>query len=85
MPILSPDLQYMVREPISRPANSSLMHGFVKSNQYMETSWFCQEGIAYIDGSHVFYSIQHGDTIEISSKAPVLRVFLPHNLLSKET
>ncbi|KAK9268691.1 hypothetical protein L1049_000451 [Liquidambar formosana] len=83
MPISSQDLQYMVREPITPgAANSSLMHGFVKSDQSMDTAWFCKEGMIYIDGSHVVYSIQHGDTIEISSRAPVLRVFLPHHLLT---
>ncbi|XP_059662776.1 NADH kinase [Cornus florida] len=83
MPILSKDLQYMVREPISPgEANSSLMHGVVKFEETMDTSWFCKEGLIYIDGSHVFYSIQHGDTIELSSKAPVLKVFLANHLLS---
>ncbi|KAJ6886660.1 NADH kinase [Populus alba x Populus x berolinensis] len=62
MPVLSEDLQYMVREPISPGAAIRLMHGVI-----------------YIDGSHVFHSIQHGDTIEMSSKAPGLKVFLPHD------
>ncbi|KAL9433053.1 hypothetical protein AB3S75_027963 [Citrus x aurantiifolia] len=82
MPILSHDLQYMVREPISpAAATSSLMHGLVKSDQSMEAMSFCKEGFVYIDGSHVFFSIQNGDVIEISSKAPALKVFLPPNLV----
>ncbi|MBA0549852.1 hypothetical protein Golob_020860 [Gossypium lobatum] len=79
MPILSRDLQYMVREPISQgPAISRLMHGLIKSDQSMDASWFSKEGFVYFDGSHVFHTIQNGDTIEISSKAPVLQVVLPH-------
>lgn len=83
MPILSQDLQYMVREPISPGvADVSLMHGLINSDQSMDTAWFCKKGLVYIDGSHVFHPVQHGDTIKISSKAPVLKVFLPHQLLS---
>ncbi|KAM5586382.1 NADH kinase [Rosa sericea] len=80
MPILSQDLQYMVREPIASGAASSLMHGFIKPHQSMEATWFCKEGIIYIDGSHVRCSVKNGDRIEISSKAPVLKVFLPHRV-----
>lgn len=83
MPILSQDLQYMVREPISPRAASGLMHRLIKSDQYIETTWFSKEGVIYIDGSHVCYSIQNGDTVEISSKAPILKLFLPHQLLSQ--
>nr|POE66549.1 nadh kinase [Quercus suber] len=43
MPILSQDLQYMVREPIFPGAASSLVHGLVKSDQYIETTWFSKE------------------------------------------
>ncbi|PKI60066.1 hypothetical protein CRG98_019551 [Punica granatum] len=74
MPILSRDIQYMVREPILPGASSSLMRGFVKPGQSMGTSWFCKEGVIYIDGSHECHQIKHGDTIEISTKAPVLRL-----------
>ncbi|XP_031266084.1 probable NADH kinase isoform X1 [Pistacia vera] len=82
MPTLSQDLQYMVREPISPPAAySNLMHGLVKSDESMEATWFSKEGFIYIDGSHIFHSIQNGDTIELSSKAPGLKVFLPPLLL----
>ncbi|KAJ7948805.1 NADH kinase [Quillaja saponaria] len=82
MPILSQDLQYMVREPISPGAASRFLHGFIKHDQSMETAWSCKEGVIYIDGSHVCYPIQNGDAIEISSKAPILKVFLPSQLLS---
>ncbi|KAL5564094.1 hypothetical protein UlMin_027258 [Ulmus minor] len=81
MPILSQELQYLVREPISAGATSSLMHGLVKSDQSMDLTWFCREGVIYIDGSHVYHSIKNGDTIQLSSKAPILKVFLPHHLL----
>ncbi|KAK7817992.1 nadh kinase [Quercus suber] len=75
MPILSQDLQYMVREPIFPGAASSLVHGLVKSDQYIETTWFSKEGMIYIDGSHVCYSVQNGDTIEISSKPQFCKYF----------
>lgn len=83
MPILSQDLQYMVREPSSPGPTSSLIHGLIKSDRYMETTWFCREGMIYIDGCHVCYPVKNGDTIEISSKAPTLKVFLPRHLLSQ--
>ncbi|KAK2967236.1 hypothetical protein RJ640_002063 [Escallonia rubra] len=83
MPIISKDLQYIVREPISPRADiSNLMHGIVQSEETMECAWYCQEGLIYIDGSHTVHSIQHGDTVELSSKAPILKVFLPRHLLS---
>ncbi|XP_073133987.1 probable NADH kinase [Henckelia pumila] len=83
MPILSNDLQYIVREPISPGALSSLMHGFVKFEERLEVTWFCSEGLVYIDGSHLVHSIGHGDVIELSSMAPSLKVYLPRHLLSQ--
>ena len=83
MPILSCDLQYMVREPIlPGAAISGLMEGLIKSDQSMDATWFCKEGLIYVDGSHVFNTIRNGDIIEISSKAPVLQVVLPPHLSS---
>ncbi|KAI3466021.1 hypothetical protein Pfo_022684 [Paulownia fortunei] len=82
MPISSKELQYMVREPISSGPTSHLMHGFVKSDETIAITWFCGEGFLYIDGSHVVHSIQHGDTIGLSSRAPMLKVYLPPHLLS---
>ncbi|KAF9589768.1 hypothetical protein IFM89_028677, partial [Coptis chinensis] len=74
----SHDLQYLVREHILHGAtNSSLMHGLIKSDESMHATWDSQEGVIYIDGSHVFHSIQNGDSIEVSSNGPVLKVFLP--------
>ncbi|XP_068665321.1 probable NADH kinase [Aristolochia californica] len=82
MPILCDDLQYMVREPIlTEAANSNLMHGIIKSDQTMYMAWHSKEGFIYIDGSNMFQSIQHGDVIELSSMAPILKVFLPPHLL----
>ncbi|WCJ32328.1 NAD(H) kinase 3 [Euphorbia peplus] len=82
MPILSQDLQYMVREPISPGASiSRLMHGIIKSDQSMEIGWFSEKGVIYVDGSHVSHSLQYGDTLQISSNAPVLKVFLPQHML----
>lgn len=73
----------MVREPISGGAASDLMYGLVKGSETMEVCWFCREGVLYIDGSHVVHSIQLGDTIELSSKAPLLKVYLSPDLLSR--
>ncbi|GAB2284312.1 hypothetical protein Dimus_018774 [Dionaea muscipula] len=82
MPILSNDLQYMVREPMMPSAlKSNVMHGFVRSGQKMEIVWSSDDGVVYIDGFHISYPIQFGDVICISSEAPVLRLFLPHHLL----
>lgn len=77
MPILSKDLQYMVREPIMPAAASSeIMHGLVKPKQVMKATWSSKEGVIYIDGSHVCHSIQYEDVVEISSNAPGLKIFL---------
>lgn len=82
MPILSKDLQYMVREPISPPMHTlSLMHGLINPNESMDIDWYTNEGFIYIDGSNMLHPVQYGDTIHISSQAPVLKIFLPHNLL----
>uniref|UniRef100_A0ACD5XR94 Uncharacterized protein n=1 Tax=Avena sativa TaxID=4498 RepID=A0ACD5XR94_AVESA len=84
MPISSHELQYMIREPISpTDADKSLLHGLVKQEQHMLVVWYNQEGAVYIDGSHVTHSIQHGDTLEISSDAPILKVILPEYLLTQ--
>lgn len=81
MPILSQDLQYMVREPINPGNLFTFMHGTVSPNQSIEMAWLCKEGVIYIDGSHVFHPIQYGDIVKISSKAPSLKVFLPTRML----
>ncbi|XP_027774547.1 NADH kinase isoform X2 [Solanum pennellii] len=84
MPILSRDLQYIVREPISPGAYNSPMHGTVKPEELMEIAWYCNEGLIYIDGSHIIHSVQHGDIIELSCKAPKLKIFLPSHLISSK-
>lgn len=80
MPILSQDLQFMVREPISpESAVSGFMHGIIKPDQSLDVTWYSKEGLIYVDGSHVLFNIQPGDTIKISSSAPALQVYLsPH-------
>ncbi|XP_004488989.1 NADH kinase isoform X2 [Cicer arietinum] len=84
MPILSRELQYMVREPISPMAVSDFTHGLIKHDQKMSATWTCRKGVIYIDGSHINFTIQDGDIVEISSQAPSLKVFLPHHLLQLE-
>jgi len=71
----------MTREPISSGAASDLMHGLIKHDQTLVATWTCRKGVIYIDGSHINHAIQDGDIIEISSRAPVLKVILPHHLL----
>ncbi|XP_057539941.1 NADH kinase [Amaranthus tricolor] len=83
MPLLSKDLQYMVREPIlPSGANASIMHGWVKADKTMEIAWSTHEGFAYIDGCYVKHPVKKGDIIELSSNAPALKIFLPPHLLS---
>jgi len=73
----------MVREPIpSGATNPSFMHGWVKPYETMDTYWFTDKGAVYVDGCHFAYTIQQGDAIQVSSKAPVLKIFLPCKLLS---
>ncbi|KAJ9551517.1 hypothetical protein OSB04_015562 [Centaurea solstitialis] len=82
MPALSKDLQYMVREPISpSTSNFRLMHGLIKPELSMDIDWYTKDGLIYIDGSHIVHPVQHGDTIQVSSQAPILKIFLPHHLL----
>ncbi|AEE36124.1 unnamed protein product [Arabidopsis thaliana] len=80
MPMLSRDLQFMVREPISPGSTASLMHSTFKPDQFMDVNWYSDHGTIYIDGCQVQHSVQLGDTIEISSDAPVLNVFLSHGI-----
>ncbi|XP_011626329.1 probable NADH kinase isoform X1 [Amborella trichopoda] len=82
MPILSRDLHYMVREPIHPGMFSHLMHGSISPDQSIHIVWKSVEGMIYIDGCHVFHPIQYGSNVEISAKAPVLKVFLPSHLVS---
>ncbi|CAA7036973.1 unnamed protein product [Microthlaspi erraticum] len=77
MPMLSRDLQFMVREPICPGSTASQMHSAFKPDQSMDVNWYSDHGAIYIDGCHVRYNVQLGDAIEISSDAPVLKVFLP--------
>ncbi|KAI4351518.1 hypothetical protein L6164_005882 [Bauhinia variegata] len=49
------------------------LHGLVK-----------RVNVVYIDGYHICHSIQDGYRIEIFSRAPILKVFLPTKLLSLE-
>ncbi|XP_042468624.1 probable NADH kinase [Zingiber officinale] len=77
MPSSSNVLQYMVREPILlSPVESPWLHGSIEPDQSMQIAWYNQEGVIYFDGSHVQYSIQHGDSIELSALAPILKVYL---------
>ncbi|VFQ84179.1 unnamed protein product [Cuscuta campestris] len=82
MPILSKELQYIVREPISHGPNKGLTHGFVKHGESMEVQWHCKDGMVAVDGSHVVYHLRQGDILSLSSAAPVLKLFLPSHLLS---
>lgn len=82
MPMSSRELQYMVREPISpRAVDIPWMHGLVRPEESMHITWYGKDGAMYIDGSNVLYSVQHGDAIKLSTKAPTLKVYLPQSLV----
>lgn len=80
MPMLSRDLQFMVREPISTGSTVTQMHSSFKPDQSMDVNWYSDHGTIYMDGCQVRYNVQLGDTVEISSDAPVLNVFLSKRL-----
>lgn len=84
MPILSRDLQYMVREPISPGSASTLMHGLIRPDQSVDVAWYSEEGTIYMDGYHAHFSVASGDTIEISTMGPVLIIYIPRVLLSDD-
>ncbi|XP_076933096.1 putative NADH kinase [Bidens hawaiensis] len=82
MPILSKNLQYMVREPGSQDtAHLSLMHGTITPRQTMVIDWYTKDGKIFIDGSNPVHPVKHGDIIQVSSHAPSLKIFLPNHLL----
>ncbi|KAG6484467.1 hypothetical protein ZIOFF_052985 [Zingiber officinale] len=82
MAISSQDLQYMAREPISpRVAEVPLLRGFVKPEQLMLIDWYTQEGVIYVDGCHVTCPLRYGNRVEVSAKAPILKVYLPREFL----
>ncbi|KAH9330380.1 hypothetical protein KI387_002488 [Taxus chinensis] len=85
MPILSRDLQYMVREPILLHDHSKVMHGWIRTNEVMHIVWGCTEGFIYIDGSHVYLPLKYGCTVQISSKSPPLQVYLHSSCLQHDT
>ncbi|EPS66418.1 hypothetical protein M569_08358, partial [Genlisea aurea] len=78
MPILSKELQYMVRESISPPPSSAAAasHGSVKPDEKLDVTWFSGQGALHIDGSHVVHHVRLGDSIHFSSAAPPLNVYL---------
>ncbi|GJX42659.1 NADH kinase [Tanacetum coccineum] len=81
MPILSTDLQYMVREPISpTSASLSLMHGLVKPNETMDIDWYTNEGLIYVDGHRNTHPVQHGDTIQSVSSCGLLAILMKRKL-----
>ncbi|GLJ16918.1 hypothetical protein SUGI_0292070 [Cryptomeria japonica] len=85
MPILSRDLQYMVREPILLPEHSKVMHGWIKTDEVMHIVWGCREGFIYIDGCHVYLPLKYGNTVQISSKCPPLQVYMHPSRLQHVT
>lgn len=81
MPILSRNLQYMVREPILLDDHTQFMHGWIQTDEIMNVVWGCRQGFIYLDGSHVFLPLKCGSTVQISSKAPPLKVYLDSSRL----
>ncbi|CAM6099549.1 unnamed protein product [Calypogeia fissa] len=76
----SPDLQYMVREPISpHPRLKDYLHGWVRPSEVMSVQWGCRRGMLYFDGSHLVHEINFGSSIQFSSNAPALKIFVRPN------
>ena len=77
MPPFSTDLQYMVREPNCPHAKQeSLMNGFIKERKMLQIYWRSRQGTVYVDGSHLCHPIKFGSTIELTSSAPPLKIFM---------
>ncbi|KAG0613104.1 hypothetical protein M758_6G077300 [Ceratodon purpureus] len=76
MPVLSTNLQYMVREPNSpHPNYTRFMQGFLESKRILKIDWRSMKGVVYVDGSHLCYPIDFGCKIDVSNDAPPLRIF----------
>lgn len=77
MALPSPDLQYMVREPIApHPRFKDYLHGWVRPGEVMNLRWGCRRGMLYFDGSHDVHEIKFSSTIQFSSSAPALKIFV---------
>ena len=76
MPLFSTKLQYMAREPNSpHPKYTNFMKGFLENDHALQIDWRSRRGIIYIDGSHQSYPINFGCKINVSNRAPPLRIF----------
>ncbi|KAG6558044.1 hypothetical protein Mapa_000224 [Marchantia paleacea] len=76
MDFLSPDLQYMIREPIRpHPRFRDHLRGWIRSDEVLNVQWGCRQGVLHFDGSHVFQQVKFGSVIEFSSNAPPLKIF----------
>ena len=73
----STDLQYMVREPINpHPLHQPYMHKFIREDEFLRVKFSSRQGDAYVDGSHLNFSVGFGDVVEFSTEAPQLQIFL---------
>ena len=76
MPVSSTKLQFMVREPNNpHPKYTNFMKGFLENDHSLRIDWRSRRGIVYIDGSHQSIPIDFGSKIDISNRAPPLRIF----------
>lgn len=76
----SDSLQYMVRELLVGETDDadyikSLAHGNVDRDHYLHLRWNSQHGNVWIDGQHTTFNLELGDEIQISARAPPLRIF----------
>ncbi|OAE31414.1 hypothetical protein AXG93_725s1030 [Marchantia polymorpha subsp. ruderalis] len=76
MDFMSPDLQYMIREPIRpHPLFRDHLRGWIRPDEVLNVQWGCRQGVLHFDGSHVFQQVKFGSVIEFSSNAPPLKIF----------
>ncbi|KAL3689866.1 hypothetical protein R1sor_016175 [Riccia sorocarpa] len=76
MDLLSRDLQFMIREPISpHPRFREYLKGWITPTEVLKVRWCCRQGVIHFDGSHVSQQVKFGSVIEFSSNAPLLKIF----------
>jgi NAD+ kinase len=77
MPLGSARLQYRVRELLREPGRSyRLDRGFVQRPAGLTVASKMPEGRLWVDGSRTSYRFPFGSRLEVTTDAPVLRIFL---------
>lgn len=77
MDLLSRDLQFMIREPISpHPQFREHLNGWIRPDEVLKVRWCCRQGVIHCDGSHVALAVSFGSVVEFSYNAPPLKIFI---------